>query len=101
LPSPLGGQARVSGETGRPYARLKSRIARCRHLPPVSIHTLDRLIDVGLALSFVAVPELYEVAFGNPNPQSALAAFLEFLSDHASRRIIAPRASAAPGHMAH
>lgn len=46
-------------------------------------HTLERLTDEGLAVSIIAVAEVYEGAFGTPNPQATLAGLRDFLSDFA------------------
>jgi predicted nucleic acid-binding protein len=51
------------------------------HRPAVT--TLDRLSGDGLAVSIVAVAELYEGAFGSPDPFAALDSFRVFLSDYA------------------
>ena len=45
--------------------------------------TLDRLTDEGLAVSIIAVAEVYEGAFGTPDPQATLAGLRDFLSDFA------------------
>ncbi len=45
--------------------------------------TLDRLSSEGLAVSIVAVAEVYEGAFGTPDPRAALAGLRDFLSDFA------------------
>jgi tRNA(fMet)-specific endonuclease VapC len=50
---------------------------------PAAVRTLERLSDDGLAVSIVAMAELYEGAFGTPNPQDALTAFREFLGAYA------------------
>lgn len=49
---------------------------------PSAVRTLDRLSDQGLAISIVAVGEIYEGAFGFPDPEAMLAAFREFLDDY-------------------
>lgn len=43
--------------------------------------TLARLSDEELAVSIVAVAEVYEGAFATPDPQHALAGLREFLGD--------------------
>ena len=48
-----------------------------------AVSTLDRLSEHGLAVSIVAVGEIYEGAYGFPDPQAMLASFREFLSDYA------------------
>ncbi len=48
-----------------------------------AVRTLERLSTDGLAVSIIAVAELYEGAFGTPDPEEALAEFREFLSDYA------------------
>ena len=46
---------------------------------PPYVETLRRLEPEGLALSWVTVGEVYEGAFGLPNPQGHLASFRRFL----------------------
>jgi tRNA(fMet)-specific endonuclease VapC len=50
---------------------------------PHAQRTLDRLSDEGLAVSIIAVAEIYEGAFGTPDPQATLAGLRDFLSDFA------------------
>lgn len=50
---------------------------------PAAAGTLDRLSGDGLAVSIIAVAELYEGAFGTPDPEATLASFREFLGDYA------------------
>ena len=50
---------------------------------PPAQRTLDRLSSEGLAVSIVAVGEVYEGAFGTPDSQAALAGLRDFLSDFA------------------
>ena len=50
---------------------------------PRAQRTLDRLSDEGLAVSIIAVAEVYEGAFGTPDPQATLAGLRDFLSDFA------------------
>jgi tRNA(fMet)-specific endonuclease VapC len=50
---------------------------------PAAVETLDRLSGEGLAVSIVAVAELYEGAFSTPEPELTLAAFREFLDSYA------------------
>jgi predicted nucleic acid-binding protein len=50
---------------------------------PRAQRTLDRLSDEGLAVSIVAVAEVYEGAFGTPDPHATLAGLREFLRDFA------------------
>ena len=47
------------------------------------MRTLNRLSGDGLAVSIVAVAEVYEGAFRTPHPEATLAAFREFLGDYA------------------
>ncbi len=46
---------------------------------PAYVDTLRRLEPEGLALSWVTVGEVYEGAFGLPNPQGHLASFRRFM----------------------
>ena len=48
-----------------------------------AVRTLDRLSGDGLAVSLVAVAEVYEGAFRTPQPEATLAEFREFLGDYA------------------
>jgi tRNA(fMet)-specific endonuclease VapC len=48
-----------------------------------AVQTLDRLSGGGLAVSIVAVAEVYEGTFGTPNPSATLANFREFLGGYA------------------
>lgn len=50
---------------------------------PQAQHLLERLSDEGLAVSIIAVAEVYEGAFGTPDPQATLAGLRVFLSDFA------------------
>jgi tRNA(fMet)-specific endonuclease VapC len=50
---------------------------------PVAVRTLDRLSADGLAVSIIAVAEVYEGAFGTPEPEATLADFRQFLGDYA------------------
>ena len=50
---------------------------------PRAQHLLERLSDEGLAVSIIAVAEVYEGAFGTPDPQATLAGLRVFLSDFA------------------
>jgi tRNA(fMet)-specific endonuclease VapC len=50
---------------------------------PRAQRTLDRLSDEGLAVSIIAVAEVYEGAFGTPDPHVTLAGLRDFLSDFA------------------
>jgi predicted nucleic acid-binding protein len=43
--------------------------------------TLKRLSDQGVAVSIIAVAEVYEGAFGTPDQHAALAGLRDFLSD--------------------
>ena len=47
------------------------------------MRTLDRLSRDGLAVSIIAVAEVYEGAFGTPDPAATLADFREFLGGYA------------------
>ena len=57
----------IDAATGRPRAQ----------------HLLSSLSPEGLAVSIVAVAEVYEGAFGAPDPQYALSVLREFLTDFA------------------
>ena len=46
-------------------------------------HTLERLSDDGLAVSIIAVAEMYEGAFGTADPHATLAGLRDFLGDYA------------------
>jgi tRNA(fMet)-specific endonuclease VapC len=46
---------------------------------PLAVRTLDRLSSDGLATSIVSVAEIYEGAFGTPDPEATLKVFREFL----------------------
>ncbi|MCC6314168.1 MAG: type II toxin-antitoxin system VapC family toxin [Thermomicrobiales bacterium] len=50
---------------------------------PDAVWTLDRLADDGLAVSVIALAEVYEGAFGAPDPVARLAEFREFVSGYA------------------
>jgi tRNA(fMet)-specific endonuclease VapC len=50
---------------------------------PGAQRILDGLSDKGLAVSIIAVAEVYEGAFGTPSPQATLAGLRDFLSDFA------------------
>jgi predicted nucleic acid-binding protein len=67
---------------------------------PVAVETLNRLTADGLAVSIIAVAEVYEEAFRVPDPEARLAYFRCFLSDFPvlplnglDRRAIWPAAS--------
>lgn len=49
---------------------------------PLAVSTLARLSAEGLAVSIIAVAEVYEGAFGLADPEITLASFREFLSDY-------------------
>ncbi len=49
-----------------------------------------RLSDDGLAVSIIAVAEIYEGAFGTPDPQATLDGFRAFLSDFAILPVTEP-----------
>ncbi|MDQ3779996.1 MAG: type II toxin-antitoxin system VapC family toxin [Chloroflexota bacterium] len=46
------------------------------------MQTLERLSAQGLGVSIIAVAEVYEGAFGLPNPEVMLASFREFLGNY-------------------
>lgn len=46
------------------------------------VRTLDHLSAEGLAVSIITVAEIYEGAFGLPDPDAALAAFHAFLAGY-------------------
>lgn len=48
-----------------------------------AVQTLDRLSTEGLAVSIIAVAEIYEGAFGTPDPEATLGDFREFLGTYA------------------
>ena len=50
---------------------------------PRAQRTLERLSDEGLAVSIIAVAEVYEGAFATPDPQATLAGLRDVLSDFA------------------
>lgn len=50
---------------------------------PVAVWTLDHLSPDGLAVSIIAVAEIYEGAFGTADPVATLASFREFLGSFA------------------
>lgn len=50
---------------------------------PTAVRTLDRLSFDGLAVSIIAVAEVYEGAFDVSDPEAKLADFREFLSSYA------------------
>ena len=50
---------------------------------PRAQHLLERLSDEGLAVSIIAVAEVYEGAFGSPDPQATLDGLRAFLGDFA------------------
>lgn len=50
---------------------------------PLAQRTLAHLSNEGLAVSIIAVAEVYEGAFGIPDPQLTLAGLRDFLSDFA------------------
>jgi tRNA(fMet)-specific endonuclease VapC len=45
---------------------------------PIAVRTLDRLTGDGLAISIIAVAEVYEGAFATPGPGQILVDFREF-----------------------
>lgn len=49
-----------------------------------AVRILDRLSADGLAVSIIAVAEVYEGAFGASDPEATLADFREFLSSYAT-----------------
>ena len=49
---------------------------------PLAVRTLDRLTSDGLAVSIIAVAEVYEGAFATPAPEETLANFREFLQGY-------------------
>jgi tRNA(fMet)-specific endonuclease VapC len=57
---------------------------------------LARLTDDALAVSIIAVAEVYEGAFGTPDPQYALAGLRDFQSDF----VILPRTNPLVEHFA-
>ena len=59
---------------------------------PDAVRTLDYLSPEGLAVSIIAVAELYEGAFGTPDPSPTLAAFREFLRGYAILPLTDPAA---------
>ena len=50
---------------------------------PVAVRTLDRLSGDGLAVSLIAVAEVFEGAFAPTPPRATLAEFREFLAAYA------------------
>jgi predicted nucleic acid-binding protein len=50
---------------------------------PRAQRPLERLSDEGLAVSIIAVAEVYEGAFGTPDPQATFAGLRDFLRDFA------------------
>ena len=50
---------------------------------PAAVRTLDHLSSDGLAVSIITVAEIYEGAFGAPDPEATLADFREFLGAYA------------------
>jgi tRNA(fMet)-specific endonuclease VapC len=50
---------------------------------PFAVQTLDRLSAEGLAVSIIAVAEVYEGAFATLDSEAALASYRELLSDYA------------------
>lgn len=58
-----------------------------------AVRTLDHLSLEGLAVSIIAVAELYEGAFGTPDPSTTLAAFREFLRGYAILPLTDPAAA--------
>jgi predicted nucleic acid-binding protein len=46
---------------------------------PHAFHTLAELAPEGIAISFITIGEIYEGAFGFPDPETHLNAFREFL----------------------
>ncbi len=45
----------------------------------VAVHTLTELAPAGIAMSWITVGEIYEGAFGFPDPQPYLTTFREFI----------------------
>ena len=50
---------------------------------PRAIHVLNQLSLDGVAVSVIAVAELYEGAFGSADPEATLAKFRKFLGSYA------------------
>jgi predicted nucleic acid-binding protein len=44
-----------------------------------TVETISRVKTDGILISFIVVGEIYEGAFGAPDPQARLATFREFL----------------------
>jgi tRNA(fMet)-specific endonuclease VapC len=55
-----------------------------------AIRTLNRLSGDGLAVSIIAVAEVYEGAFRAPNPEAMLASFREFLASYPTLHLTDP-----------
>ncbi len=60
---------------------------------PAAVRTLERLSEGGLAVSAVAVAELYEGAYRFPDPEAMLASFRAFLTDYAVLPVTEPVAA--------
>ena len=50
---------------------------------PFAVQTLDQLSFDGMAVGIIAVAEVYEGAFGAPDPMATLSSFREFLGSYA------------------
>lgn len=50
---------------------------------PNALRMLDHLASEGLAVSIIAVAEVYEGAFGTPQPDEAIAVFRDYLDSFA------------------
>ena len=74
---------------------------------PAAVRTLDCLSTDGLAVSIIAVAEIYEGAFATADPAATLAAFREFLDSYAILPLTDPiierfaRPRAAPRQQGH
>ena len=60
---------------------------------PAAVQTLERLSEDGLAVSAIAVVEVYEGAYRLPDPGAMLASFRAFLAAHAVLPVAAPVAA--------
>jgi tRNA(fMet)-specific endonuclease VapC len=49
---------------------------------PAAVRTLDRLSDAGVAVSIVSLGELFEGAYGFPDPPRLLAGYRQFLATY-------------------
>ena len=61
---------------------------------PAASQTLARLSEAGLAVSAIAVAELYEGAYRFPDPEAMLAAFREVLAGYVVLPVTEPVAAA-------